>query len=564
MIDEDREWLEGGAEALQTVRPEIVNSWRRSQLSGVNPDAATVVPGEVSLESRIARVAIPVLGSMADILIGAKTSLLLSAPDGTMLWRWSEDSGLSALLDRRSAVVGTRWNEDIVGTNGLGTALETIQPVMISGTEHFSAALHEFTCAGAPIRHPITKRVAGVLSVTSLARDASPLMAPTLLKLVREVEEQLYGDSTLRERELLHHFLTERRHGRNAVVAVSEDVVIANKAGSRLQIDPRALWESMEGGLPRGTVIEMPGPDASGSVRLRTVEHAGSIVGLIIVAEPGKPDRLPPRQVMADSVETSSAGAPHWSELAALLETAATGCDRLLITGEAGVGKRTLLRESFGPVMELDCAAAEESGTESWLATARAALEGNEPLILSHLEALTVPLSRALARILDQVPRDEGPLKIAATWTETTGEPDLATRTILDRFPSEPFEVPPLRKRPPDVLRRLVDQGLGMPTLSPEAVEQARRHPWPGNHRQLEEFRRWLARQQRPVISVEDLPRNWLREAARSRLTAIQAAEADAIAAALRANNGNKLATASQLGISRSSLYRKMHQYRLQ
>jgi hypothetical protein len=237
MIDDDREWLEGGAEKSgersRLVRPEIANSWRRSRLSGVSPDRVTIVPGEVCLDSRIARVAIPVLGSMADIMVGARTSLLLSAPDGTMLWRWSEDNRLSALLDRRSAVVGTRWNEDIVGTNGLGTALETIQPVMINGSEHFSAALHEFTCAGAPIRHPVTRRVAGVLSVTSLVQDASPLMGPTLLKLAREVEEQLYSDSTLHERELLHHFLTERRRGRNAVVAVSEDVVIASPTGPR-------------------------------------------------------------------------------------------------------------------------------------------------------------------------------------------------------------------------------------------------------------------------------------------------------------------------------------------
>jgi limonene 1,2-monooxygenase len=75
--------------------------------------------------------------------------------------------------------------------------------------------------------------VAGVLSVTSLVQDASPLMGPTLLKLAREVEEQLYSDSTLHERELLHHFLTERRRGRNAVVAVSEDVVIASPTGPR-------------------------------------------------------------------------------------------------------------------------------------------------------------------------------------------------------------------------------------------------------------------------------------------------------------------------------------------
>jgi sigma-54 dependent transcriptional regulator, acetoin dehydrogenase operon transcriptional activator AcoR len=183
--------------------------------------------------------------------------------------------------------------------------------------------------------------------------------------------------------------------------------------------------------------------------------------------------------------------------------------------------------------------------------------------VLSHLEALSAPLSRALGRILDQVPRCAGPLAVAATWTPAATDPDPAARALLDRFPSEPFEVPPLRKRPADVLRRLADQGSGMPVLSAGAAEQARRHPWPGNHRQLEEFRRWLARQRRPVIGVEYLPPRWLRETARGRLTAIQAAEADAIATALRANGGNKAAAASQLGISRSSLYRKMREYRL-
>ena len=190
-----------------------------------------------------------------------------------MLWRWSEDSRLSALLDRRSAVVGTRWNEDIVGTNGLGTALETIQPVMINGSEHFSAALHEFTCAGAPIRHSVTRRVAGVLSVTSLVRDASPLMGPTLLKLAREVEEQLYSDSTLHERELLRHFLAERRRGRNAIVAVSEDVVIANKAGARLQVDHRALgirWKAAFATAPRSSWNQPAIPAPSGCGRSST------------------------------------------------------------------------------------------------------------------------------------------------------------------------------------------------------------------------------------------------------------------------------------------------------
>jgi transcriptional regulator of acetoin/glycerol metabolism len=99
--------------------------------------------------------------------------------------------------------------------------------------------------------------------------------------------------------------------------------------------------------------------------------------------------------------------------------------------------------------------------------------------------------------------------------------------------------------------------------LSADALELVQGHPWPGNHRQLEEFRRWLGRQKRPTIGVDDLPPRWLGQAVRARLTVIQAAEADAIEQVLRKTNGNKVAAAAALGISRSSLYRKMREYKL-
>jgi sigma-54 dependent transcriptional regulator, acetoin dehydrogenase operon transcriptional activator AcoR len=291
MIDDDRGWLEHDSGRGTATRPEIVQSWRRCRLNGVSADEVPIVEGEMSPHARLSRIAVPVLSAMAEVMIGANTSLLLSAPDGTMLWRWSEDSRLAALLDRNSALPGTRWSEDVVGTNGLGTALETIRPVMIRGGEHYSEALHHFTCAGAPIRHPITRRVSGVLSVTSLNKDASPLMGATLKKLAREVEEQLYGDSTLRERELLHHFLTERRRGRAAVVAVNEDTVIANKAGTRLGIDHRSLWNQIESGA--GDDVHLDLDDASGTVDWRVIKHAGAVVGLVLVGEPTDPGPKP-------------------------------------------------------------------------------------------------------------------------------------------------------------------------------------------------------------------------------------------------------------------------------
>jgi transcriptional regulator of acetoin/glycerol metabolism len=566
MIDDDREWLENGRPPRSVLRPEIANSWRRSRLSGVSPDTVAILPGDAPLDSKIARVAVPVLSSMAEVLIGANTSLLLSAPDGTMLWRWDEDSRLSSLLDRNSAVVGTRWSEDVVGTNGLGTSLETAQPITIHGSEHFAEALHPFTCAGAAIRHPITRRVAGTLSVTSLTKDASPLMAATLLKLVREVEEQLYGASTLRERELLHHFLAERRRADSAVVVVNGDTVIANKAGAKLGIDHRSLWNQVAAGRVRTAEVDL---EHSDEISWRAIEHAGSVVGLVIVADTPTDDGP---AATTPGLLTVPSRALHWSDLPARLRAVTRGSDRLLVTGESGVGKRTLVQETFGSVRslpELDGAEAEEVGSRQWLASARELLTRTAedasmpPLLLSHLESLTLGAARSLGRILDGLRRSDEGLRLVGTWTPTGVEPGPVLQSLLDRFASEPFEIPPLRRRPQDILRRLVDQGASMPVLSRAAVDLVERHPWPGNQRQLEEFRRWIGNQPRPVLDVADLPARWSRDAARAGLTAIQAAEADAISASLAAHDGNKAAAAAELGISRSSLYRKMREFHL-
>ena len=61
-------------------------------------------------------------------------------------------------------------------------------------------------------------------------------------------------------------------------------------------------------------------------------------------------------------------------------------------------------------------------------------------------------------------------------------------------------------------------------------------------------------------IQVVDLPAE-CHSSSQRMLTPLETVERDAIVTALREAQGNRLKAASELGIARSSLYRKMHAY---
>lgn len=153
-----------------------------------------------------------------------------------------------------------------------------------------------------------------------------------------------------------------------------------------------------------------------------------------------------------------------------------------------------------------------------------------------------------------------------------------------------PVRVPPLRERPGDIPALVevlgeeiaVRNGIAPPELLPDAMALLAGQPWRGNIRELRNVLEQAAmRSDSQSIDAEQL-RMILREAGvepaapvsevtvtggaaqgQDRLLrplAVQVAELErrAIAAAMAANGGNKLATARQLGISRATLYGRL------
>jgi transcriptional regulator of acetoin/glycerol metabolism len=87
----------------------------------------------------------------------------------------------------------------------------------------------------------------------------------------------------------------------------------------------------------------------------------------------------------------------------------------------------------------------------------------------------------------------------------------------------------------------------------------------PGNLRQLESvLHRVAVRRRAGTVTLDDLPPEVRAATHRPHLTAMEQHECELIAKALSDADGNKVAAAEALGISRSTLYRKLEAYGLQ
>ena len=151
---------------------------------------------------------------------------------------------------------------------------------------------------------------------------------------------------------------------------------------------------------------------------------------------------------------------------------------------------------------------------------------------------------------------------------------------LMYRLRVLPVFLPPLRERPDDVellaarfLERLNDSRSTrrrVERISPGAISVLKRYPWPGNVRELQnaiEFAFWLGAG--PVLSEADLPPELRGESpgasvsSTGSVTESLPAEGRRIERALERAGGNRERAASSLGVSRSTLWRKMRKYGL-
>ena len=464
-----------------------------------------------------------------------------------------------------------------MGTNGIGTALEGGRPMHVFGHEHYAENLEDLACAGVPIHHPISGKTVGAVDLTCWRKDADPLLLTLAKTTAGQIQQALLTDSGIRELELLQEYLRTCRRTAGIVFALNNDVVMMNDH-ARQVLDPAEqsvllaqAAETLAGRHPTASVVvELPS-GVKARMYCRPVRGEGRLAGGVVHVKLSERSVRARAETVTPAADVPARPGRLGRAVAARLPPGAVGVRRRRV---AGAGRRAGRREARRGARRAPApqpgrpfrgarrgatpgsAAGSPTPAASW-STARARWS------IQHVDQLSTGRLRALSRLLQEARSAERPPWVAVTLGQRHDGGELAE--LLRFFPST-VELPPLRHHVEDVqalvpffLSRLVTDGRLV--CSPEAMQLLVRSSWPGNTEQLWQVLRRIVQHRRSgAILPGDLPPE-CRTVSRRLLSPLEAMERDAIVRSLIDWDGNKIKAAGSLGMSRATIYRKIHEY---
>lgn len=183
----ERALTAGDAEPVAGVRRVVAESWQRSRSSGVDPQHAAPSGWNDDRDLDGYRRQHP----MALVRALVRKLLLPDAVDGGLVVAIGDEIGRLLWVDGHAGTrdraatmnfaAGADWNERTVGTNAPGTAIAMDHGVAVFGLEHYNNSALGWSCSAAPVHHPATGAILGVIDITG----GPPAAAPEVFALVR-------------------------------------------------------------------------------------------------------------------------------------------------------------------------------------------------------------------------------------------------------------------------------------------------------------------------------------------------------------------------------------------
>lgn len=487
----------------------------------------------------------PIVDNLRHVARDADYCLLLSDATGVVIQGFA-DTSASRELAEDGLAVGSRWNENMIGTNGVGTCLVSRRPVTVAGQAHYNQTLKGFTCTAAPIFSPDGTVVAVLdFSGRSVANSSECSFAHHIVReaaanisttLFRKCHQNSCIVALSREPEAMPLAL-------NALIATDESGRLLGATQEALAFLGVAELSDLGGlhlqDLWRVSLDDMK-PLAAHNVKLNATDgtdmyvttflpkrkSVGSFTQVKSPAKSGAFGKSAP--LTLDRVAGSDAKMQRNVELCRKL------LDRdisLLLLGETGVGKDTFAKaihmesnRGSKPYVAVNCAAIPDTLLASELfgyapgtftgglkagRVGRIVASNGGTLFLDEIGDMPIDLQAHLLRVLEE--REVSPLGatepisvdvriICATHRDLPQlvETGRFRRDLYYRIKGAQIVVSPLRERTDiaELVEGIIEDELGNSKdkieISLEVRELFQCYDWPGNLRELRNVIRWI------------------------------------------------------------------------
>lgn len=410
--------------------------------------------------------------------------------------------------------------------------------------------------------------------------------------------------------ELLHH--VREISPATAVILITgygtvESAVEAIRSGAFDFLTKPLMDRDLEEAIERALERRNLDPDVS---ETSPVASNATDPGVPNATDPGVPNAADPN----DPFDKIIGRDPLMERVYDMIDSVADTRATILLTGESGTGKSLIARAIHqassrrnGPFVEVACGAVPENLLESELFGHKAGaftgalgdklgkfdLADGGTIFLDEIGTASPAMQVKLLRVLQELTFEP----IGGVETHRVDiRVVLATNEDLEKavedgeFRQDLFyrinviniDMPALRERTSDIpilarhfLRNVrEDAGKHVEDFTPETMETLLAYQWPGNVRQLQNIvERAVLLGKQTMVTLEDLPdrmRNEVQSGGSSRAPAgtsdgsrtlkeaLAEPERRIILGVLQANDWNRNATAEQLGINRTTLYKKM------
>ena len=468
----------------------------------------------------------------------AGVMMLLTSASGRLLYVLGEQISPGSFITRVSEQ-GASWLEAGLGNNGIGTAVELKKPVSFQGMEHFLSALHPYTTVGYPLLDDSGQLLAVIGLVSSNHQESmNSLFAFLHLICVLVNTDFPLAKNPLAQQRVLEKIPLKAPHKSIAIP------ITTKTESTQLDLLVQKAVKLQHYKIP----ILITGESGVGK------DH---FVNLIKKAGPRK---------NAPLIAINCASIPH-----DLIESELFGYESGSFTGAKSTGKLGKFMLADTGILFLDEIGDMSFDLQSTLLRVLETSEftpvgGNKPI---HVDVQVVAATNV--QLLEAV--DAGRFR----------------RDLYYRLNGAQIHLQPLRERSDkkNIIQHILQRELASLSnetaleIHADVITLFEQHPWPGNIRQLiNVIRATLYTTSNRVITRQDLPLDFITELQQEkyiemRSTNISIAddnlpvmslldwELHGIKMALKECNGNISLAAKKLGITRTTLYKKMERFDL-